>query len=193
MLTVGALAALVLASGIWLLKPSQPAAQSVAAIEAPQPPPGDKPKPATNASQAKAKQPRQKRATRTALIERPPKAPAPAAQLAHVGHGHAATYGRLLRVLDARPGHFGGFTCVAFSPDGAQIASGTVLGAVVVWNVTTGRVVAVLKGHDSYVRCVEFSPDGRLIASGGFDHAIEIWDTSTCAKPIGSSITRAPC
>ena len=55
---------------------------------------------------------------------------------------------------------------VAFSPDGRTLALASREGTVQLWDVASGKTLAVLKGHSSAVRRVAFSPDGRTLASG---------------------------
>jgi WD40 repeat protein len=70
---------------------------------------------------------------------------------------------------------------LAFSPDGTRLASGSRDGAVRLWDVVTGRQVAVLRGHRRPVNSLAFSPDGRTLASGdGFTEVpgeIRLWQT----------------
>lgn len=55
---------------------------------------------------------------------------------------------------------------VAFSPDGARLASASGwTDAVRLWSVETGEELAVLRGHESPVNSVAFSPDGVRVAS----------------------------
>jgi hypothetical protein len=90
-------------------------------------------------------------------------------------------------------------SCVAFSPDGKTLASGkhgtaflTRAGSgphgetiatsreaksIRLWDVRTGRVVAVLE-ETSHVASLAFSPDGRTLASGG-PSSIKLWDVKT--------------
>jgi WD40 repeat protein len=80
------------------------------------------------------------------------------------------------------PGPYGGhpgpaFT-VAYSPDGALLASGGWDGTVRVWNRTDGAEISVLTGHAGPVRAVAFSPHGPLLASCGRDRTIRLWDTT---------------
>ena len=67
---------------------------------------------------------------------------------------------------------------VAFSPDGALIATGGIQGfggAVHVWDAATGEHVAELV-HPGYINSIAFSPDGVLIASGSEnDSSIRLW------------------
>jgi hypothetical protein len=55
---------------------------------------------------------------------------------------------------------------VAFSPDGAVLASGHRHQAVKLWDLATGKNTATL-AHQGAVYSVAFSPDGKLLAAGG--------------------------
>ncbi|KAJ7121462.1 WD40 repeat-like protein [Mycena epipterygia] len=69
---------------------------------------------------------------------------------------------------------------VDFSPDGTQIASGSLNGAVYVWDAYMGTlVVGPLLGHTDEVTSVNFSPNGAQITSGSWDNTVRIWDTHT--------------
>lgn len=65
-------------------------------------------------------------------------------------------------------GHTAAVLAVDFSPDGEQIATGSVDGTVKLWK-RDGSLLKTLKGHQALVRTVKFSPDGEILASGGED------------------------
>jgi WD40 repeat protein len=69
--------------------------------------------------------------------------------------------------------------CVAFTPDGKQIVSGSRLGDLRLWDVATGREVRSLPGHRLGTRAIAFSADGKTLISAGGDPAIRIHDLTT--------------
>ncbi|MFC9686319.1 NB-ARC domain-containing protein [Streptomyces sp. NPDC056948] len=82
----------------------------------------------------------------------------------------------LMRTLT---GHRGPVHAVAYSPDGARIATSSRDTTVRMWSSATGEALHTLTGHHGPVRAVAFSPDGRLLATGGRDATVRIWDAVT--------------
>jgi hypothetical protein len=71
---------------------------------------------------------------------------------------------------------------VAWSRDGALVASGHEGGVVCVWDAATGTMIRTLQGQSGAVRSVAFSPDGRTLASGSGDKTIVLWDMGSGAS-----------
>jgi WD40 repeat protein len=67
----------------------------------------------------------------------------------------------------------------AVSRDGTLLAGGMGDRSVIVWDLRTGRQVALLRGHADLVMDVAFSPDGKQLASASYDRTIRIWDLAT--------------
>ena len=82
--------------------------------------------------------------------------------------------------INTLEGHTYGVWDVAFSPDGATLASGSGDGTIRLWDVLTGKELAVFP---SGAPSVAFSPDGTMLASGSYDNTVELWDTSEWAQP----------
>src|SRR5438552_5748901 len=84
-------------------------------------------------------------------------------------------------------GHSNFVHCLAYSPDGTMLASGSFDHTVKLWNPDTGELIATFAGHSGKVISVAFSPDGQLLASGGNDGLVRLWDLHS--QQIVSTIT----
>lgn len=76
-------------------------------------------------------------------------------------------------------GHADRLTSVVFTPDGAQVATGSHDRTVRIWDVATGREMRTLTGHTDAVMGIAASPDGQALASASADRTIRIWDLNT--------------
>ncbi len=90
--------------------------------------------------------------------------------------------GKLITVLK---GHTQSIYCVAFSPDGMTIATGSADKTARLWNAHTGQHLATLTGpsklksHLSTVSSIAYSPDGKNIATGCLDNSLRLWDAQS--------------
>jgi hypothetical protein len=82
------------------------------------------------------------------------------------------------RALYNLVGHTLGVVCIAFSPDGHRIATGSYDRTVKLWDTATGREVFTLRGHTAGVIALAFSPDGYRIVSGAYDKTARVWDAT---------------
>jgi WD40 repeat protein len=73
-------------------------------------------------------------------------------------------------------GHGGPVNCVAFSPDGSTLASGSDDRTLILWDLANKRAKVELQGHTDRVSSLAFSPDGGTLATGSDDRSIILWD-----------------
>jgi WD40 repeat protein len=100
------------------------------------------------------------------------------------GHQIAAATGKLARTWDVDTGHalvpfeghLGEVQQIAYSADGARLASASTDLTIRIWNAATGAEVRSLLGHGWELNSLAFSPDDRRIASVGGDKTLKIWD-----------------
>jgi polar amino acid transport system permease protein len=72
-------------------------------------------------------------------------------------------------------GHLKEVTAMAFSPDGAYLASGDAEGATLIWDIQQGQVAWMTKGHLGMVEDIEFDATGQYVLSGGRDNYLRRW------------------
>src|SRR3990170_3793600 len=80
-----------------------------------------------------------------------------------------------LHSLRSFVGHTEDVLSLDLSPDGHWLATGSADDSVRLWEVATGRSLAVLQGHTDDVRSVAFSPLGDRLASASEDGTVRLW------------------
>ena len=93
-------------------------------------------------------------------------------------------------------GHSGPVWGMAFSPDGAVLASrfSTFMGRLLIWDAAKGRMIAALgEQRCSPNSSISISPDGTLVATASQDRTVTIWDledlSTVATLPHASNVT----
>ncbi|HEX6883892.1 MAG TPA: protein kinase [Planctomycetota bacterium] len=94
---------------------------------------------------------------------------------------HLATVGKDLLVWDLRGelaepiyAKKGRNTCVAFSPDGKRLATGSSLGLLQLWDARTGEWILDQKDQSKRMNALVFSPDGKRLVSASGDGEVRV-------------------
>jgi len=64
---------------------------------------------------------------------------------------------------------------VAYSPDGAYIATASGDGTARLWNAASGEALESLTNHTNMVQGIAFSPKGDRLVTGGYDSRVKVW------------------
>jgi WD40 repeat protein/serine/threonine protein kinase len=83
----------------------------------------------------------------------------------------------------------GPYQAVAFSPDGRDMVTGQLEGAVKVWDAKTGKGGRILGAHAREIRGLVFSRDGRKLASASGDGTVKLWDATRLSEKQEPRIT----
>ncbi|EDR00240.1 uncharacterized protein LACBIDRAFT_334343 [Laccaria bicolor S238N-H82] len=82
-------------------------------------------------------------------------------------------------LMDPLIGHDGGVQCLAYSPDGMNIVSGSFDFTIRVWDALSGQSIMVIFRGSALIHKVAFSPDGKHILCATGNHIIRLWNALT--------------
>jgi WD40 repeat protein/serine/threonine protein kinase len=96
---------------------------------------------------------------------------------------HRTADGQRVRTLNAPVAAPAGIRYAAWHPDGRRIALAwmTSLG---LWEVETGRQLAVFDGHEAMMVSLAFTDSGEWLASSSWDHTTRLWHTDTHSEAL---------
>jgi WD40 repeat protein len=81
-------------------------------------------------------------------------------------------------------GFSGGIGAIAWSPNGAFIATGGANGQLLVWDIVSRVDPVELNDPGGQIRSVAWSPDGGLLATGGRSGHVLLWQPFVATEPI---------
>ncbi|MFE1746484.1 protein kinase [Coleofasciculus sp. H7-2] len=84
-----------------------------------------------------------------------------------------------IALVNTLPGHAGGVTSIALSPDGQFLVSSSLDQTIKIRNIRTKEIIHTLTGHSGYVYSVAISSDGQTLVSGSADKTIKVWNLQT--------------
>ncbi|MCL6510108.1 MAG: hypothetical protein K6U78_05430 [Anaerolineae bacterium] len=79
-------------------------------------------------------------------------------------------------------GYVSGYARLAISPDGRFLAGGDDKGVVLLWRLSDGLNLRVLRGHREPIVGLAFSPDGRLLVTAGSEESVKVWEVASGRK-----------
>lgn len=87
-----------------------------------------------------------------------------------------------------RFGHTDWVNMVAFSPDGAWVATASDDRTVQLWRVETGAHLLSLDQHEDWIRAIAISPDGTRLVSACDDQRVRVWDVSHVMDDVAPDV-----
>ena len=73
-------------------------------------------------------------------------------------------------------GHEESVNSASFSPDGSRIVTASSDWTARIWDVTSGKEIAILRGRDNLASAA-FSSDGTRVVTAASDRMAHIWDS----------------
>lgn len=121
--------------------------------------------------------------------------------LAPDGRTVATSSGRAITLWNAATGkerktgsgHEFEVTALAFAPNSAFLATGSVNGTIRLWNAATGKEICALRNEfRTRITGLAFTADSRTLVSGCDDGTVHVWQLTGSAKSSRADTKKAP-
>ncbi|XP_039275435.1 chromatin assembly factor 1 subunit B [Nilaparvata lugens] len=86
-------------------------------------------------------------------------------------------------------GHLEDVYDLSWSPDEANLISGSVDNTALVWDVKKGHMLYILRDHKSFVQGVAWDPLGQYVATNSSDRTLRVFNTAT--RKLASRVSKA--
>jgi WD40 repeat protein len=73
----------------------------------------------------------------------------------------------------------GGLSCAVLDPAGRRLITTSSTGKAILWDLSTGAPVPVLRSSGPSLNVATFSRDGMRVVAGSWDKTARIWDTTS--------------
>ena len=97
----------------------------------------------------------------------------------NAGYKPVEVTSRGYKVLGQLIGHTDHVDCVAWSPDGKFIASGSYDNTIRIWDVHARQCIRVLGGHSLGISDLAWNPTGSTLGSASYDKTVRLWNIDT--------------
>src|SRR5919202_1429968 len=80
-------------------------------------------------------------------------------------------------------GHSDSINCIAMTPNGKMLVTGSEDSTIALCNLETGKILACLEEHEAGVKAIALTPDGKMLVSASADHTIKLWQLPKVKTP----------
>jgi WD40 repeat protein len=88
--------------------------------------------------------------------------------------------------------HESGIRAIAISPDSKMIAAGCFDKSMRLYDLASGRLLAIGAGHQNGIAGIAFTSDGKTLVTAGLDRTVKVWQTPVCNPKAAKAVEFKP-